>query len=85
MGKMRNKLETILHATEYRVGSNGLGGDIYVLRSQEDPVRVAHLTPSDVCDDIHVDLETAALPEFGLEAHADALIDAAKVALRRPF
>eukprot|EP00959_Pyramimonas_sp_CCMP1952_P008753 183137-Pyramimonas_sp.AAC.1 len=56
-----------------------------VLRSREDPVRVAHITPSDGSDEIRVDLEVSALPEFGLEAHADALTEAAKVAFRRPF
>lgn len=43
MGKVRGAFATVLKQAGKEMGSNGLGGDVYVLRSAEDPVLLCHL------------------------------------------
>ena len=43
MGKVRGALSSAMQALGKDMGSNGLGGDVYVLRGPEDPVQLCHL------------------------------------------
>ena len=44
MGKIRGLLESAMQPLQKEMGSNGLGGDIYVLRAPEDPVILFHVS-----------------------------------------
>eukprot|EP00959_Pyramimonas_sp_CCMP1952_P329698 6902984-Pyramimonas_sp.AAC.1 len=43
MGKVRGVIAAATMSLQKDVGSNGLGGDIFLLRKPEDPVLVCHL------------------------------------------
>eukprot|EP00959_Pyramimonas_sp_CCMP1952_P391217 8198656-Pyramimonas_sp.AAC.1 len=43
MGKLRDKLEQILHSAGLQVGSSGLGGDVFILRGPGFLIRVARV------------------------------------------
>ena len=66
-------------------GSNGLGGDVYILRSAEDPARVAHLAALEGNNDVSINLSLPTLDEFNIGSEAASLLEAANVAMRRPF
>eukprot|EP00959_Pyramimonas_sp_CCMP1952_P138660 2902306-Pyramimonas_sp.AAC.1 len=43
LGKVRGVLAPIMRQVGKDMGSNGLGGDVYILRSAEDPVQICHI------------------------------------------
>eukprot|EP00959_Pyramimonas_sp_CCMP1952_P085853 1795881-Pyramimonas_sp.AAC.1 len=45
LGKVRGVLAPIMRQVGKDMGSNGLGGDVYVLRSAEDPVQNSESEP----------------------------------------
>ncbi|CAK0862301.1 unnamed protein product [Prorocentrum cordatum] len=77
MGKLRQKLEALLNG-RFTVGSNGLGGDVYILRGEEDPVQCAHVTVLEGVNDVQVEFTDSTLTEFGILADKASLMDAAQ-------
>eukprot|EP00959_Pyramimonas_sp_CCMP1952_P419804 8793310-Pyramimonas_sp.AAC.1 len=73
MGKLRQKLEALLNG-RFTVGSNGLGGDVYILRGEEDPVQCAHVSVLEGVNDVQVEFTDSTLTEFGILADKGSLM-----------
>ena len=67
----------------FTVGSNGLGGDVFILRNPEDPVRVAHLSAQEGSSGANVDIEQTTVVEFIICSETVPLLEAANTAVRR--
>ncbi|CAK0829167.1 unnamed protein product, partial [Prorocentrum cordatum] len=75
MEKVRQKLDALLLG-RFPAGSNGLGGDARVLRSAENPGRVARLAVLEGSGDVNLDLQQTSFDEFGIGAEAAAPLGA---------
>jgi hypothetical protein len=85
MGKVRALVSNLLAPRGIEVGSNGLGGLVYALKSENEPIEIAQIQVSGDDLAISVELDAAGLREFGLETQAAAIRAAALVPIRRPF
>ncbi|CAK0878742.1 unnamed protein product, partial [Prorocentrum cordatum] len=60
-----------------QVGSDGLGGLVYALKSEDEPIEIAQIQVSGDDLSISIELDAAGLREFGLETQAAAIRAAA--------
>eukprot|EP00959_Pyramimonas_sp_CCMP1952_P269391 5631707-Pyramimonas_sp.AAC.1 len=88
MGKVRGAVQEELSKVGLQANSNGIGGDVFGLRSREDPVPLFRLTccPKN-SDVIHISPDEAGLSALGLNApEIRAKFEAAfATELTRPF
>ncbi|CAK0816041.1 unnamed protein product, partial [Prorocentrum cordatum] len=73
MGKVRALVSNLLAPRGIEVGSNGLGGLVYALKSENEPIEIAQIQVSGDDLAISVELDAAGLREFGLETQVIAL------------
>ena len=85
MGRVRTYITNQLASRGVVVGSNGLGGLVYALKSESELIEIAQLEIADDSLTVSIELDAVGLREFGLEAHACAIRAAANVQTRRPF
>ncbi|CAK0843997.1 unnamed protein product, partial [Prorocentrum cordatum] len=76
-GKVRALVSNLLAPKGVEVGSNGLGGLVYALKSENELIEIAQIQVSGDDLSISIELDAAGLREFGLETRAAAIRAAA--------